>query len=233
MESIALLELGPRERARIEGIRSLGDVDLVAILLGTGTPGRPVTLVAAELLASAGGLVGLARDGLRHHELSHLGIGEAKRARLEAAVEIGQRAARLVALRNASVLSGPLEVAAWARAELSAAPHEELWVVAVDARNALLAVRRVSQGGTQGATVTARDILRVALRAGASAMILVHNHPSGDPKPSVSDARLTVEVARAAKLVGTPLLDHVIVAGETHASLFSMGLLDTSPDPGG
>src|SRR4051812_17504964 len=125
------VDLGPRERARLEGPRALADADLLALLLGTGVAGRPVGVVAAELLAASGGLVGLARDGLRHQGVGQIGVGEAKRARIEAAIELGQRTARLLALRDAAVMSGPAEVAAWARAELSSAGHEELWLLAL------------------------------------------------------------------------------------------------------
>ena len=116
-------------------------------------------------------------------------------------------------------------MASWARGQLGLLSHEELWLLALDTRHRLVSVRRVAQGGGQSCGTTVKEILRVGLRAGASAFLLVHNHPSGDPTPSAEDARMTVEVSRAAEIVGMPLLDHVVVGGERHASLFELGLL--------
>jgi DNA repair protein RadC len=92
--------------------------------------------------------------------------------------------------------------------------------------NGLRAARRVAEGGLHGCAVDPRDILRAALREAASAFVLVHNHPSGDPAPSDEDISLTNMVARAGAVLGTPLVDHVIVAAGGHASLFDLGLLE-------
>lgn len=226
MTDLSLLEPGPRERARIHGVESLGDGDLLAILLGTGTVGRPVGLLAAEILAEAGGLGALAREGPWSRELDRVGLGDAKRARIEAAFELGKRVATRAALTRAPRLTCPGDVAAWATAALAGLSHEELWVVALDARHALLAARKVGQGGSRGVAVSTRDVLRVVLRAGAAAFVLVHNHPSGDPTPSDEDVSMTGAVSAAAALVGLPLVDHVVVGRDGHASLYALGLMN-------
>jgi DNA repair protein RadC len=109
-------------------------------------------------------------------------------------------------------MSRPDKVADWFIRRVGPLAHEELWVLSLDGRNGLRGARRVSQGGLHGYSVAARDILRAALADAASKMVLIHNHPSGDPDPSVEDIVLTRTVSRAAAAVGTPLTDHVIIS---------------------
>lgn len=218
-------ELGPRERARACGIDALSDADLIALLLGTGLPGRPVGRLAADVLEASGGLLGLAREGALGADT--VGLGEAKRARIDAAFALGRRVAALVALPRPPSLLDPAAVARWARAELGLHAHEELWAVVLDARHAPIGVRRLAQGSSLGCATSQRDVLRAVLRAGGSGFVLVHNHPSGDPTPSPEDTRTTLALARAGETIGVPLVDHVIVGNASHASLFELGLLDT------
>jgi DNA repair protein RadC len=215
---------GPRERAALEGVEHLGDADLVALLLGTGCTGLPVGVLAAMVLEEHGGVAGLARAGVG--ELAaRAGVGAAKAARLAAAVELGRRAA-LAASREATPrLPGREAVERWARPRLSTLDHEELWLLVLDGHHGLRAARRVASGGLHGLHVGARDPLRVALREAASGLVLVHNHPSGDPAPSPEDIAFTRAVADAATIVGTPLLDHVIVARRRACSMLELGLL--------
>ena len=221
---MATLELGPRERAKLQGVEQLGDDDLVAILLGTGGRGRPVSVVASQLLAAAGGLLPLARGGVREELPAMVGVGEAKRTRLEAAFELGRRVAVRGSLRPKTLMAPP-DVAAWGRAQLGGLGHEEIWVLALDSGHGLLAARRVAQGAIDRCATTSRDILRIVLRAGASGFVLVHNHPGGDPTPSPEDEAVTRTVARVAELAGVTLVDHVIVAADRHTSLYELGVL--------
>lgn len=215
----------PRARALEVGVDALGDGDLVALLLGTGRRGATASVVAAELLAEAGGLDGVARAGA--HALAHAagGLGPAKALRLVAALELGRRVGRLAASER-RVLSSARDVAAYLGPRLHPIVHEEMWVVSLDGRNRLRSARRVAQGGLHGCAVSARDVLRSALADAASAFVLVHNHPSGDPTPSGEDVVMTAAVARAARIVGVPLVDHVVIAGGRHASLLELGALD-------
>jgi DNA repair protein RadC len=191
-------------------------------------PSRESRRRAAMLLDDLGGLVGLARHGAWSSG-SPPGVDELSLARLEAAIEIARRVSRQGALARAVHLPTPDHVARWARSTLRWLTHEEIWLVALDARHGLIGVRRAAQGGDIGCATTSRDLLKIALRLGAAAFVLVHNHPSGDPSPSVDDARMTVEVARAAALVGLPLLDHVIIGIDSHVSMNDLGLLDGVP----
>ncbi|HZO14441.1 MAG TPA: DNA repair protein RadC [Polyangiaceae bacterium] len=216
--------VGPRDRALSNGLGSLADVDLVALLVGHGVRGRPVMRVAEQVLEYAGGLEGLARAGPAL--LGDMpGMGSAKALRLAAAFELGRRLqARLAAPREP--VGSPAEVAACFAPRIGGLDHEQMWVLSLDGRNRLRGSRRVAQGGAHGLAVSAREILGAALSDGASGFVLVHNHPSGSPEPSDEDVSMTAIVAEAADIVGVPLLDHVVVtASGAYTSMLDEGLL--------
>jgi DNA repair protein RadC len=147
--------------------------------------------------------------------------------RISAAVELGARAARrartLAAVRNSA------QVAAYMTPRIGALPHEELWLLCLDARNKVRSLRRVAMGGIHGLAIRPSDVLRTALYEAAVAVILVHNHPSGDPTPSTEDLDMTRQLVDAGRLVGVPLLDHVIVASSgTYVSLLDLGFIAPS-----
>src|SRR5262249_49194865 len=156
--------------------------ELVAVLLGTGEKGRPALRVASDLLEQSAGLLGLARMGA--HAIAQVpGVGLVKAARVGAGVELGRRALLRASAAAHLNRASSGEVARWARLRLSGLDHEQLWVLALDGRNGLRAARRIAQGGLHGCSVNPRDVLRAAVREAASAFVLVHNHPSGDPTP--------------------------------------------------
>lgn len=208
-----------RERALQEGVESLHDADLLAIVLGTGTRGEPVGLVAAQLLEAEGGLDSVARSA-PHGIAVRRGIGPAKAARVAAAFELGRRV-QIGRLRtNPFSVKDHTEVVAWAHPRLSGLDHEEVWLLSLDSRNAVRSARRIARGGAHGCALTTRDVLAPALRDHASAIILIHNHPSGDPRPSPEDRAMTQAIRAACDIVGVPLLDHVVVARGGSSSLF-------------
>ena len=213
-----------RERALFGDPSRLGTAELLAIVLGTGAAGERVTDLASDLLEALGGIEGLAR-ATAHGLATRRGVGPAKAARIVAALALGRRAA-LGELSERSVVLGSFDaVAEWARPRLAGLDHEEVWLLSLDGRNALKAARRIAQGGLHGCALTTRDVLGPALRDAASAILLVHNHPSGDPRPSSEDLGMTRTLARACEVVGIPLLDHVIVARGGAASLVESGAL--------
>jgi len=199
-----------REHALAFGVQSLADVDLLTLLLGTGCAGESVALSALALLERSGGLQGMARLG--PHALARRGIGPAKATRIAAAVELGRRALLCSLAEERKVFDCFERVVDWAKPRLATLEHEEVWLLSLDGKYGLKSARRIAQGGLHGCALLTRDVLSPALRDGASAMILVHNHPSGDPSPSVEDIAMTRAVRAAAELVGVPLLDHVVVA---------------------
>lgn len=218
-----------RERALLFGPSALGDADLLAIVLGTGTEGQSAIAVAAALLEQAGGLVGLLRLG--PHGLScWRGIGPAKAARVAASLELGRRAWLRSIQEDRTVLGCFDAVARWAEPRLACLDHEEVWLLGLDGRNGLKSAQRVAQGGLHGCALVPRDILRPAVRDASSAIVLVHNHPSGDPRPSPEDVEMTRLIAAACDVIGVPLLDHVIVARGGSQSLLELGALDFAPD---
>ncbi len=214
-----------RERALKSGVVELGDVELLSLLLGTGSVGCSVERVAQALLEAAGGLEGVARLG-PHAFAAQVGVGPVKATRVAAALELGRRAL-IRSLSEERALIDCFEAAAdWARPRLAALDHEEVWLLCLDGRSGLKASVRVAQGGLHGCAHPARDVLAPAVKNAAAAILLIHNHPSGDPEPSPDDVEMTRHVAKCADLIGIPLLDHVVVArGGARSIASSAGLL--------
>lgn len=205
----------------------MGDADLLALLLGTGLPGRSAVQVATDLLAHAGGLVRLGRLDVAALAAER-GVGPARAARIGAALALGRRALQ------ADIAQLPVTTPAAAAAALvpglRGLGHEELHALYLDRRRAPLALRVVSRGSDAFTIVDPRQVYRQALHIGASAVILGHNHPSGDPTPSVQDRQVTETVARAGHMLGIPLLDHIVVGAADSVSLAEQGALPTWAD---
>jgi DNA repair protein RadC len=221
----------PRERLFVEGPAALSDVELLALLLNTGARGDTAMTLAAKVLQTFGGVRGLCQLG--PHELAdQRGVRTAKAARVVAAFELGRRASVLLKGNISTTVNCAADIEPWANAALVPLDHEEVWLLCLDAKNHLLARRQIGIGGLHGCALTPKDVLRPAIRDCASAIVLVHNHPSGDPNPSASDIQMTHVVAAAARLVGLQLLDHVVVATGGYASLYELGLYDgAAPAP--
>jgi DNA repair protein RadC len=217
---------GPRERLDRLGPESLSDVELIALLLRTGGAGRTALGLASALLGRHGGLHGLASAAGR--ELGrHAGIGPAKSATLIAALELGRRiAARR--LRAGDPVRSPEDVFRHFHPRLRDAPSERFLLLLLDGRHRMLREVAISQGTLTASLVHPREVFRPALREAAAAVVLVHNHPSGDPTPSAEDREVTERLAAAGELLGVPVLDHVVVAERGYASLRDHGWLPLS-----
>ncbi|MCC6522486.1 MAG: JAB domain-containing protein [Polyangiaceae bacterium] len=186
------------------GVRELSDAELVARIAGVAE------LDAARALAALGGLHVLAEVG--HEAIAVLGsLHRPGALRVAAAAELARRLV-LVSARPRVPVRSPGEVAALMLPRLRGLVHEEVWVVSLDGRSSVRGLRRVAQGGHHGCAVAAREILRAALLDAASAFVLVHNHPSGDPEPSPEDVEMTRLCGLGAAAAGVPLVDHVILA---------------------
>jgi DNA repair protein RadC len=207
----------PRERLRDFGADALSNADLLAIVLRTGTSRESALAQATRLLARFEGLPGLSRASFA--ELcAERGLGEAKAAQLKSALELGMRLAAS-APEERRTLRSPEEVATMLMPEMSLLEQEHVRVALVDTRNRLISIHEVYQGNVSAAQVRVAELLRDAIRANAPAMILVHNHPSGDPLPSAADVRLTEQLYASAKEMGIDVLDHVIIGGGTYVSM--------------
>lgn len=207
------------------GAAALGDAELLAILLGTGAEGESALAIAVSLLEQVGGLGGLQRFG-PHGLAERRGVGPAKAARIAAALELGRRSTLEPAGTDVPVIHSFEAAAEWARPRLAHLDHEEVWLLALNARNALKSVRRIGQGGLHGCALLPQDVLGPALRDAASAIVVLHNHPSGDATPSDEDVVMTRSLKTACEVIGVRLLDHIVVARGGAVSLAALGALD-------
>jgi DNA repair protein RadC len=198
----------PREKLATRGADSLTDAELIAILLRTGTEGANVVEVAAQLIKQYGTLDALSRCTVR--EIASIkGIGPAKAAQLAAAFGLGHRLAR--SRFNRRKIVTPEEVYELLGPEMRALHKESLRVILLDTRYHLLRVEEVSLGSVNESIAHPRDVFRPALIYSAYAVIVAHNHPSGDPSPSQADHSLTRRLREAAELLQIRLLDHLII----------------------
>ena len=212
---------GPRERLSRLGPRALSDSELVALLLRTGGGGRDVETVARDLLARSGGLAGVARE--QSGALQGLsGMGPAKSASLVAACEMGRRIATR-RLDPGARIHGPSDVHRHFFERLRDRPDERFYALLLDGRHRVMGEVLVSQGTLTASLVHPREVFREAIRRTAAALILVHNHPSGDPAPSSEDRRVTARLSQVGELVGIRVLDHVVVAERGYHSFQEAG----------
>jgi DNA repair protein RadC len=200
------------------GAAALSDAELIALLLGTGTARECVLEVASRLLATIGGLGALAR--LEPSQLAGLpGLGPARAAEIVAALELGRRASRDIAAERPQILR-PADAAALLSPELAHLEQERSVVLLLDRRHRLQREVTVGIGGIAHAPMEPREIFAAALREpGVAAVLVAHNHPSGDPTPSPEDRAVTRRLERAAETLGIEFLDHVIVSSGGWASL--------------
>jgi DNA repair protein RadC len=209
----------PRELLARDGAAALSDAQLVALLLRTGARGPWHTAldVGAALLASHGGLAGLDRASFRELCAAR-GLGPAKAAGLMAALELGRRLVAGDGRRKAR-LSSSREVAGRFTPRLFNLPREVFIAVLLNARNEVIREITIAVGCLTGSLVHPRELFQPAVRDSAAAVILVHNHPSGDPTPSPEDVQLTERLVEAGRILGIRVLDHVVVAQGGYASL--------------
>lgn len=210
-------EARPRERLVLEGARSLSPAELLAIVLRVGSHGENAIVMAQRLLVEFGGLVGIARATVDELSRSH-GMGQAKATQIKAALELGRRL-HLATSEERLRVHGPLDIANLLQMEMGLLEKEEMRCVLMDTRNNVLKVATVLQGSLNSASVRVADLFREAIRANAASIIVVHNHPSGDPSPSPEDVSTTVELVRAGELLGVPLLDHIVIGRHGFVSM--------------
>jgi DNA repair protein RadC len=216
----------PRERLRLLGVRALSDAELLALLLRTGGAGASALSVARDLLDRFGGLRRLAQAAPR--ELSGARcVGPAKSASLLAALEIGRRAAEQ-RLSVGQPIQRPEDVHRHFYLRLREARQECFTALLLDGRHRLIGEELVSRGTLTASLVHPREVFRRALREAAAALVLVHNHPSGDPSPSPEDREVTERLVRAGELLGVRVVDHVIVAERGYHSFREAGELSES-----
>ena len=212
----------PRERLLKYGSTALTNVELLAILLNTGVRGESVMAVAERLLREYGGFTGLMT--LTAEELSRIhGLGPAKATKLKASMEIANR----ILASNPDQrprISSPDDVTNLIGLEMSLLEQEQLRVVLLNTRNEVIGIRKLYEGTTNQAQVRIAEVFKEAVRANAVAIVVVHNHPSGDPSPSSADIELTRELVEAGKILDVKVLDHMIIGHGRHVSMKRLGL---------
>lgn len=202
----------PREKLLSKGPSALADSELLAILLRNGLPGRSVTELSSRLMAMGGGtLAGLFSMGI-DRMCSMPGIGPCKAAEVQAALELGRRFLAEESNVVRTPIVGPRMIYDRMIPLLKSLDHEECWVVLLNNSNYIIDKRKLSVGGGDSTSIDVRRIVRLALDRNATGLVLVHNHPSGNPRPSGADSKYTAKLHEAAGSLGIALLDHVIVS---------------------
>jgi DNA repair protein RadC len=213
----------PRERMFTFGPAALSNVELIALLLGGGRAEQR----ALALLQRSGGIGGLMRC-LPNELLATPGVGEASATAVCAAVELARRIGQLE-MPFETAIRGPEDVRRFVRSHLRGRSQEVLMVLGLDSRQRVRLVREVGLGSLDHIEVHPREVFRPLVRSGSHAVILVHNHPSGEAQPSPSDLLLTKRLAHTGELLGIPVLDHLIVTDTGCASCVGLGLLPPPP----
>ena len=212
----------PRERLQYYGAAALSNAELLAILLRVGTPGENVVALSTRLLKEFDGLGGLSKASFS--ELSKVkGVNTAKIAQLKAALELGRR----LLLTSADVrpqITSPNDAANLLMLEMGSLEQEHLRTILLDTKNRVLSSHTVYIGNVNSSIIRISDVFREAIRENATALIVAHNHPSGDPTPSPEDVRVTRSIVEAGTLLSIEVLDHLVIGRQRFVSLKERGL---------
>jgi DNA repair protein RadC len=212
----------PRERLAKLGPQALSTAELLAILLRVGVMGENAVQVGQRLLQSMGGLAGLQRASYEE-VCNQRGVGPAKAAQIKAAIELGRRL-MVEAPQERPAIHSPADAAALVKYEMSALEQEELRVILLDTRNRVMDIANVYRGSLNSSQVRVGELFKTPIRRNAAALIVVHNHPSGDPAPSPDDIAITRAIVQAGKLLDIEVLDHLVIGSGRHVSLKERGL---------
>jgi len=208
----------PREKAGRYGMDSLTDVELLALLLGSGVPGKSVLDLSREILQDNDNKLRLlSRMSIAELKKKYKGVGDAKATLLVAAMTFGSRVQSSLAIEDPQMRSSE-DVHSFMRPKLERLNYEEFWVLHLNRANRVMFADRVSKGGTSSTAVDIKLIAKSAIDHLSSAIILVHNHPSGTMKPSGADDMLTRKIVDICKIIDVPVQDHVIIGPSAYFS---------------
>jgi len=207
----------PREKLAQLGPEHLSDAELLAILLRVGVVGQDVLSLSQHLLRTCGGVLGLSRTPLS--ALAEVrGIGPAKGVTIVAALELGRRLLLVEATAQLQIRS-PQDVASILQLEMGLLEQEHLRVVLLNTKNHVLGIRDVYKGSLNTSLIRVGEVFRDAVKENCAAIVVAHNHPSGDPTPSPEDIRVTRELVAAGRLLDIEVLDHLVIGRNKHVSL--------------
>jgi DNA repair protein RadC len=212
----------PRERLATLGPQALSNAELIAILLRVGVTGENAVQMGQRLLNTFHGLSGLHRAPFQELVDQH-GLGEAKASQIKAAIELGRRLT-LESPEERATINSPADAAALVQYEMSALEQEHMRVILLDRRNRVLETVEIYKGSVNSSQVRVGEVFKEAIRKNASALIVIHNHPSGDPTPSPDDVAVTRAIVQAGKLLDVDVLDHLVIGQGRWVSLKERGL---------
>ena len=212
----------PRERAKRHGVKSLSDMELLAILLRTGSKKESVLKVANGLLSYVGGISNLNEISIQ--ELMEIsGIGLAKALSIISAVELGRRVNEIV---DSNPITDPRSVNQFLKEKMKDLKQEHFVCIYLDSKNKIIDYKTLFIGSLNISVVHPREIFKWAVKLSSAAIVVAHNHPSGDPTPSIQDVKITKTIMRSAEVIGIEFLDHIIIGKGKYISLVEEGFLD-------
>ena len=213
----------PREKVLKKGSSYLSNAELLALIIRTGNRNRTVVELSQDLLNYFGGLREIL--DLSCEELQEVkGIGIAKAAQIVAVIELAKRISSIKNYKK-DLVSNPAQAAGLLASEMRFLKQEVLRVILLDVKNKVIAVPEISRGGLSSSIVHPREVFKEAIRRSSAAVILVHNHPSGDPKPSADDLNITKKLQKAGEIIGIKVVDHIIIAGDKFLSFKEKNLI--------
>jgi len=212
----------PRERLSNNGASSLSNSELLAIILRTGSSSSSALDLASKLLSRFGNLGGLNKATFAELCTEH-GMGEAKTSQIKAALELGRRL-HITQPEQRIVVKSPQDIADILLSEMSFFDQEHLRVVLLNTKNQVMRIPEIYKGNVNTSQIRISEVFREAIRENSPAIIVVHNHPSGDPTPSKEDISITEQVVKAGELLNIEVLDHIIVGQQKYVSLKEQGL---------
>lgn len=212
----------PRERLIRLGAQALSEAELLAILLRVGVPGENAVQVGQRLLHNLNGISGIHRASVEEVCAEH-GIGMAKAAQIKAAIELGRRL-NVLSPEERPAIHSPADAAALVQYEMGALEQEEMRVMHLDTRNRVIDVQVLYRGSVNSSQIRVGELFKGAIRKNATAIVVIHNHPSGDPTPSPDDVAVTRAIVQAGKLLDMEVLDHLVIGRGRYVSLKERGL---------
>lgn len=213
----------PRERMIRQGPEHLSNVELIALLLRTGSMGESVMVLAQRVLSQVGGLKGLVN--LSYHELTQIhGIGPAKAVQILAGIELGQRLVKALP-EDTDVIRCPSDAVQLVMEEMRFLQQEHFVCMFLNTKNRVIDKKCIFIGSLNTSVVHPREIFREAIRCSAASVICIHNHPSGDPTPSQEDIEITKRLFNAGEMIGIEMIDHLIIGDQTYYSMRENSLI--------
>jgi DNA repair protein RadC len=213
----------PRERLKQSGAASLSNSELLAVILRTGTHAENVLGLANRLLVKFGGLPGLSRASFNELCNEH-GVGQAKAAQIQAAMELGRRSA-CAQPEEKTVIRSPQDAASLVMSDMGTLQQEHLRVMLLNSKNHLISIHEVYKGNVNASTIRTSELFHNAVRENCPAVIVIHNHPSGEPEPSNDDIIATEHIVKGGKALDIEVLDHLIIGDHKFVSLKERGII--------